>query len=98
MAVYCAGLWFGQCCYCLVSAVGGKFEMTKKHFIALAHAIKEHNASKQAVWGHNSGRMCFSEEEIRTLADFCATQNPRFDRVRRLRYIAGECGPNGGKI
>jgi hypothetical protein len=31
------------------------------------------------------------------LADFCRTQNPRFDRERWLDYIAGKCGPNGGK-
>jgi hypothetical protein len=38
------------------------------------------------------------------LADFCAAQNSRFDRERWLgrcwndSYIAGECGPNGGKV
>jgi hypothetical protein len=32
------------------------------------------------------------------LADFCASQNSRFDRERWLGYIAGECGPNGGKV
>ena len=24
-------------------------------------------------------------------------QNPNFDRERWLAYVAGECGPNGGK-
>ena len=39
----------------------------------------------------------FSEEAIQALAGFCASQNPAFKRKRWLAYIAGECGPNGGK-
>jgi len=31
------------------------------------------------------------------LANFCAGNNPRFMRSRWLGYIAGECGPNGGR-
>ena len=31
------------------------------------------------------------------LADFCAAQNPAFNRERWLAYIAGDCGSNGGK-
>jgi hypothetical protein len=38
------------------------------------------------------------EWDIQAVADFCAAQNPRFDRARWLGYIAGECGPNGGKV
>ena len=30
------------------------------------------------------------------IADFCANQNPHFNRARWLGYIAGTCGPNGG--
>lgn len=32
------------------------------------------------------------------LADFCKSQNGRFDRERWLGYIAGENGPNGGAV
>ena len=31
------------------------------------------------------------------LASFCQQSNPRFLRQRWLDYIAGQCGPNGGK-
>ena len=58
--------------------------MSKKHFIQLADAIRA------------SGK--FTEEQIRTLADFCASQNSMFKRERWLDYIAGACGPNGGKV
>lgn len=58
--------------------------MTKKHFIALADFIREHE-----------GR--FPHDTIDLLADFCASLNPRFDRERWLGYIAGENGPCGGK-
>lgn len=59
--------------------------MTKKHFIELADVIRER-------------RSYFDQVQINIIADFCAAQNPRFDRARWLGYIAGECGKNGGKI
>jgi hypothetical protein len=64
--------------------------MSKKHFIALANTIREHNrvfASKP-----------FTPTAISALADFCQSSNPRFNRDRWLAYIAGECGPSGGKV
>lgn len=64
--------------------------MSKKDFITLAYAIKEHNTE-----------YCddqFSEGQIDTIADFCQGQNPFFKRDRWLAYIAGKCGPNGGAI
>lgn len=57
--------------------------LTKKHFIALADAV----------------RTCVPTLELAqldVLADFCQAQNPAFNRFRWLGYIAGECGPNGG--
>ena len=71
--------------------------MTKKHFIALADAIKVHNAIKRDVWGKNAERMCFNAEQQDALADFCAAQNPNFNRERWLGYIAGTNGKSGGK-
>ena len=67
--------------------------MTKKHFIALADAIREHNrvAYKEQPIDH------FSDELLNTLADFCQSTNPNFNRERWLGYIAGENGPSGGK-
>jgi hypothetical protein len=70
--------------------------MTKKHLVALADAIKEHNAFKRNVWGKNAERMTFNDEQIDTLADFCKAMNPNFNRERWLGYIAGENGKNGG--
>ncbi len=61
--------------------------MTKKHFIALADHIKA-----------NMPFAGYTERMISDLADFCASQNPRFDRARWLAYIAGIVGPNGGKV
>ena len=61
--------------------------MTKKHFIALADAVIEHNRYSEP----------FTERQIRVLADFCASQSPNFNRERWLGYIAGTNGKNGGK-
>jgi len=63
--------------------------MSKKHFIALADRIKEHNRTC------NHGEQ-FSDEQLDTLAAFCRSQNSNFKTDRWLDYIAGKCGPNGG--
>jgi hypothetical protein len=63
--------------------------MTKKHFIALADAIKTYNALQD--------ESTISEPVIEALTDFCAAQNPRFNRERWLGYVAGTNGKNGGK-
>jgi hypothetical protein len=67
--------------------------MTKKHFIALADSIREHNKVMRVVFAE---RMTFNTEQIDALADFCAQQNSNFNRERWLGYIAGTNGKNGG--
>lgn len=64
--------------------------MTKKHFIALADWMKNH-----AGENYRGG---FTSAHIESLANFCASQNPRFNRERWIGYINGECGKNGGKV
>ena len=82
--------------------------MTKKTFIALADVVRDMAplvidpklinqdsqlaASLQRAVGY---RACW-EHMIGVLADFCQSQNPRFNRARWIAYINGECGPNGG--
>lgn len=63
--------------------------MSKKHFIALADTIRIFNRFADQP---------FTDEQIRTLADFCQEQNGQFNRDRWLDYIAGKCGKNGGAI
>jgi hypothetical protein len=79
--------------------------MTKRHFIALADVVRlEVNARIETeVGNYNLGRVALDDlaHNIQVgisdaLADFCKSQNPRFDRERWLNYIAGKCGPNGG--
>lgn len=73
--------------------------MTKKHFISLADTIKAHNSpswlDRDAL--ERLGLTPFTPDQLQTLADFCATQNPNFNRGRWLDYIAGKCGKNGGR-
>jgi hypothetical protein len=65
--------------------------MTKKDFIALADAIRQHNESPAVG-------PIFTPDHLNTLAHTCRKSNPRFDRGRWLGYIRGECGPNGGAV
>ncbi len=67
--------------------------MTKKHFIALADAIRDYNVNRKPG---NPSRI--SAPIRNELADFCQSQNPRFNRERWLGYIAGTNGKNGGAI
>ena len=69
--------------------------MTKQHFVALADSIRAHNSA--ALASADPLAAPFTVEQIQTLAEFCAAQNPAFNRSRWLAYIAGDCGPNGGK-
>jgi hypothetical protein len=66
--------------------------MTKKHFIQIADAIREHNRTCFPEGGH------FNESHLLTLADQFRRINPNFNRERWLDYIAGRCGSNGGKV
>ena len=69
--------------------------MSKKHFIALADAIRKHNVHATPDTSQ-TGWTTFTDDQIETLADFCQSQNSNFNRERWLGYIAGTCGKNGG--
>jgi len=69
--------------------------MTKKNFVALADVISSLTVYEDS--GGLSNTNIDREEMIQALARFCQSQNPNFNRERWLAYIAGECGPNGGK-
>ncbi len=66
--------------------------MTKKHFIALADTIREHNRIAEQTGDFPK----FQGAHLEALADFCREQNRDFMRDRWLGYIAGTNGKNGG--
>jgi len=66
--------------------------MTKKNFIALANAIRNHNKFAGIA------QHAFSKSQIDTLANFCQSTNPNFNYTRWVDYVEGKCGPSGGKI
>lgn len=71
--------------------------MTKKHFIALADSVRDlistYDArTEQPIYDESQRRRIVGD-----MADFCRSQNGRFNRERWIGYINGECGPNGGK-
>ena len=73
--------------------------LTKKDFIALADIVIAWNARTDENKGGSSQHgEPFYADSIHRLADYCAAQNPRFNRERWLAYITGTCGPNGGAV
>jgi hypothetical protein len=71
--------------------------MPKKDFIALADKVR----GLQPLNGQGTILAQRAEDWTRlvyALADFCAEQNPAFNRARWIGYIKGECGPNGGAV
>ena len=75
--------------------------MTKKHFIALADAIRESQPAKDKAEGESVTQDVSRGQwsrDVLAIADVCQASNPRFDRERWLGYIAGTNGKNGGKV
>lgn len=64
--------------------------MSKRDFIALADAIREANRAKAGP--------TFTDEHLEILARFCSGQNWNFKRGLWFDYIAGVCGPSGGRL
>jgi len=68
--------------------------MSKKQFIGLADTIRATMPSEKnapALYAH----WVITRD---ALANFCAEQNPAFNRALWLDYIAGKCGANGGAV
>ena len=61
--------------------------MSKKHFTALADHIRS-EMRRGVPW---------PDAAVNSIADFCAAQNPAFNRERWIGYILGENGKNGGR-
>ena len=68
-----------------------KCDMTKKHFIALADALRNRQIEQYRRYSQSPLYLMLVEREhnttIEALADFCTAQNPRFDRQRWLDYV-----------
>ena len=63
--------------------------MTKKHFIALADYIRDHNRYEKDP---------FTDNQLAAIANFCKNQNGHFMADRWYGYIRGDNGPCGGKV
>jgi hypothetical protein len=57
--------------------------MTKQDLVALAEALRLHNRAAD-------GPTDFTPDHLRVLADFCASQDPNFNREWWIDYVVGE--------
>ncbi len=67
--------------------------MNKKHFIALADALRATNPGTEQTISSNQWY-----RDVCAIAAVCKQANGAFKTERWLAYINGECGPNGGKL
>lgn len=58
--------------------------MNTKDFIALADILSE--------------PPFIDDHFVLRLAEYCKSRNPKFKKQRWLDYMAGKCGPRGGKV
>lgn len=65
--------------------------MTKKHYIALADALRRTRPSNMRHIGQ-------WRADCIAVADTCAAHNPNFNRERWFGYLDGKCGPGGGPV
>jgi hypothetical protein len=73
--------------------------MSKKHFIALADQMRDVLTTRNGECSIRNGRvMVPADDVIGALCAFMRGQNGAFNESRWRAYLAGECGPSGGRI
>jgi hypothetical protein len=70
--------------------------MTKKHFIALADAMRRCRPDQSDSNEYQRTALTQWQTDLRHVANFCQGQNPNFNYDRWMGYVSGTCGPNGG--
>lgn len=72
--------------------------MSKKDFIALADALRAHDPATLTISDEaRAGAIEQRNGMLDAIVRFCRSQNPAFKEDRWRDYLAGKCGPNGGK-
>ena len=67
--------------------------MSKKHFIALAEAIRLHQQAARQQQAN-----LFEDDQLQMLERWMRSENSNFNQVRWRGYVEGRCGPNGGEV
>jgi putative protein kinase ArgK-like GTPase of G3E family len=80
--------------YAMAVFEGEHSQMSKRHFIALADALRAEKP--QPNW--NPNKLAQWELDVKAVANVCAASNSAFKRDRWMDYVNGLCGPNGGAL
>lgn len=67
--------------------------MSKKHFIGLADAIRQHQRAAAASQANP-----FEDDHLQMLERWMRSENPNFNQGRWRGYVEGRCGPSGGDL
>lgn len=70
--------------------------MSKKHFIALADALRRSKPELSLGCADSISRLAQWNADVTAIADECKRENYAFNRQRWLGYINGDNGPSGG--
>lgn len=72
--------------------------MSKKHFIALADALRRTKPIPPSEDEYGDGQENQWEQDVEEISAVCRQFNPQFNKERWLGYINGDNGPSGGTI
>ncbi len=73
--------------------------LTKKDLIALADVVRNLRTVPVSLNDKAQPEMAVRLDDLMdALVYYCANSNPRFKADRWREYVAGKCGPNGGRL
>lgn len=72
--------------------------MSKKHFIAIGECLRMHRLQLERTMPDTAERDRVFDALLADVIGTLKRTNPNFMSERFRNFVAGQCGPNGGKV